>query len=438
MITDTLAQPPVMIVGGGLTGLSAAAILARAGHAVTVLEKSATLGGRARTQQQGDFFFNQGAHALYLGGPSEKLLDELGVPYSGSIVARDKFLALEGGKLHMMPTGVASLARTTLLTPAAKVEFARLLTSLNHINLAKLHNVSVHDWLERQVRHPQLRQFFLALARLTTYTNAPDMLSAGLFIPLLNAQVRYLDGGWQTLVDGLRQVAQVAGAQILTHARVAAIEVSEARHTVRLTNGESHTASAVLLAVDPHAAAALLTNGAHTELNRWAAQSIPARAACFDVALRRLPEPRHLYALGIDRPLYYSVHSAWAKLAPEGGALIHTMKYLRPDESAEPEVSRQELEALLDVVQPGWRTEVIEQSFLPHMVPSNAIVQAAQGGLTGRPGLAIPGVRNLYVAGDWVGAEGQLSDSCFASAREAAHMIMASPAVKPIHHTVAS
>ncbi|HEX8036126.1 MAG TPA: NAD(P)/FAD-dependent oxidoreductase [Ktedonobacterales bacterium] len=436
MITDTFAQPPVIIVGGGLTGLSAAAILARAGHAVTVFEQSGAPGGRARTKQQGDFLFNQGAHALIHAGPSEKLLDELGVPYSGSIVSKDKFQVLEDGKLHTMPTGLTSLARTTLLKPAAKAEFIRLFTSLNHINPAQLHNVTLHDWLERHIRHPQLRQLFLALARLTTYTNAPDMLSAGLFIPLLSVQVRYLDGGWQTLVDGLRQVAQAAGAEILTHARVAAIEISEDKHTVHLANGTSYTASAVLLAVGPQDAAALLTNGAHTELSRWAEQSIPARAACFDVALRRLPEPRHVYVLGIDRPLYYSVHSAWAKLAPQGGALIHTMKYLRPDEPADPETSRQELEALLDTVQPGWRTEVVEQSFLPHMTPSNAIVQAAHGGLPARPGPAVPGIRNLYLAGDWVGTEGHLTDACFASAREAARMIMTSSAVKPTQYAM--
>lgn len=438
MITDTLAESPVIIVGAGLTGLSAATILARAGHSVTVFEKSGNLGGRARTKQQGDFFFNQGAHALYLAGPAEKLLDELGVPYSGPIVSRGKFLAFEGGKLHTMPTGLTSLARTTLLTPAAKVEFIRLFTSLNRIDLAHLHNISVHDWLERQVRHPQVRQFILALARLTTYTNAPQMLSAGLLIPLLNARVRYLDGGWQTLVDGLRQVAQAAGAQIVTHARVAAIDVSEDKHTVRLADGASYPASAVLLAVDPHDAATLLTNGAHTELSRWTAQAIPAHAACFDVALRRLPEPGRTYVLGMDRPLYYSVHSAWAKLAPQGGALIHTMKYLQPGEPADPATSRRDLEALLDTVQPGWRAEVVEQSFLPHMTPSNAIVQAAHGGVPGRPSPAVPGIHNLYIAGDWVGAEGQLADACFASAREAARMIVASLAARPTPYAAVS
>jgi hypothetical protein len=140
--------------------------------------------------------------------------------------------------------------------------------------------------------------------------------------------------------------------------------------------------------------------------------------------LRRLPEPQHLFALGIDRPLYYAVHSAWAKLAPEGRALVHTQKYLQPNEKAAPETTRHELEALLDLAQPGWRVEVVEQYFLPQMVTSQALVLARQGGLHGRPGPAVPGIRHLYVAGDWVGTEGQLANACFASARAAASLII--------------
>ena len=41
---------------------------------------------------------------------------------------------------------------------------------------------------------------------------------------------------------------------------------------------------------------------------------------CLDVALSSLPDKDALFALGVDRPLYFSVHSAYAKLAPNGGA----------------------------------------------------------------------------------------------------------------------
>jgi phytoene dehydrogenase-like protein len=421
---ETRAHPPVMIVGCGLSGLSAAAILARAGYAVTVFEKASVPGGYAMSKQHGEFTFNLGAHAFYLGGAGEKLLSELGVRYRGSPPAFDRFQVLDGGKLYAWPTRTTSLTGMTSWNPDATAALARFYSSVTSIHQEQLQNVSLRDWLDQEAPHPHVRQFVLALARLTTYSHAPAMVSAGMILPLLFAQVLYLDGGWQTLVDGLRQVAQEAGAELVTHAKVTAIEIAEEGHTVRLANGASYLASAVLLAIDPQAASVLVADGAHKELNCWATQSVPARAACLDVALRRLPEPQHLFALGIDRPLYYAVHSAWAKLAPEGSALVHTVKYLQPDEPAEPETRRQELEALLDSVQPGWRAEVVEQYFLPQMAASNAMVLARHGGLPRRPGPAVPGIRNLYVAGDWVGTEGQLANACFASARSAACMIM--------------
>ena len=425
MATHLCTQPPVIIVGGGLSGLSAAAYLSRAGHAVMLFEKASTPGGRARTRQQNGFFFNQGAHGLYLHGPGERFLSELGVRYSGSQPQRSGYLGLEGGKTYPLPTGAASLLSTRLLTLAAKSELIRLFGRLKSINYEEFQERSLQDWLELHVQHPQVRQLLLAGTRAATYTHAPDLLSASLALSLLTGQVLYLDNGWQTLVDDLRQKAQEAGARIITQARVQAIEIAGEEYSARLADGSNYKASAVLLATDPETASALVLDGAHVALRRWATQAIPSRVACFDIALRRLPRARNLFAMGMDRPLYYSVHSASAHLAPEGSALIHLMKYLRPGEATEPEENRQELEALMDLLQPGWRAEVVEQSFLPHMIASNAIVQARLGGLFGRPGPVVPGLPNLYVAGDWVGTEGQLADACFASARSAARLIMA-------------
>jgi hypothetical protein len=63
-------------------------------------------------------------------------------------------------------------------------------------------------------------------------------------------------------------------------------------------------------------------------LSKAAKAAKPVRLVCLDVALSSLPDKDALFALGVDRPLYFSVHSAYAKLAPKGGALIHIAKYL--------------------------------------------------------------------------------------------------------------
>jgi phytoene dehydrogenase-like protein len=142
-----------------------------------------------------------------------------------------------------------------------------------------------------------------------------------------------------------------------------------------------------------------------------------------EVALDRLPAPKALVGLGIDRPLYASVHSAVADLAPKGHALIHLARY-GGTRGRDPRTVAAELETLLDLLQPGWRDHVVEKRFLPELIVSNALVTAETGGRAGRPGPAVPDIPGLFVAGDWVGPEGMLADAALASARRAAREIL--------------
>jgi hypothetical protein len=47
-----------------------------------------------------------------------------------------------------------------------------------------------------------------------------------------------------------------------------------------------------------------------------------------DIALRRLPRPERAIVFGMDRPIYLSAHSEFGRLAPEGGAVVHLLRYL--------------------------------------------------------------------------------------------------------------
>jgi len=53
------------------------------------------------------------------------------------------------------------------------------------------------------------------------------------------------------------------------------------------------------------------------------------------------------------------------------------------------------------------------------------MVAADQGGFPGRPSGRVPGLENVFLAGDWVGSVGQLADAAIASAVDAARAVAA-------------
>lgn len=411
-----------VVVGGGLAGLATAAYLGRAGLQVTLFE-SGRLGGRAVTDDVDGFLFNTGPHALYE-DHGVQVLRELGVDWSGNRPVQKGAVGLSGDAAHALPRDAVSLATSGLLSVAARVEAAQWFTRIAQVEPAPLRQLTVREWLEQELRHPETRRLFQALFRLSTFCNDPDRQSAGAAIEQFQLGARgvyYLDGGWQTLVDGLVQAAKAAGVEIVANTRVKQVVLGDGVEGVRLDDGAVFPAETVVLAVRPQVAAAAADPPV---LREWAADAIPARVASLEVALDRLPNPGCPFALGIDRPLYLSVHSLSARLAPSGGAMMHVARYLGSEPEADPREVEAELEGVLDQVQPGWRAHVSARRFLPNMVAVTAIDRADRGGRAGRPGPAVPGVTGLFVAGDWVGPEGMLADAALASARSAARLAL--------------
>jgi phytoene dehydrogenase-like protein len=429
-------QFDVIVIGGGVAGLAAATFIARQGKSVRLLEQSNAVGGRARTKQQDGFYLNIGPHALYSGGRGIEVLGELGVEIRGRVPPVSGAFAVRDGRKHTFPAGVVSLLTTSLFGLSSRLETARLLGSIAKLDGNQVMGASVREWVNNYLSQPDVRDFLLAVFRVSTYANAPDEMSAGAAIEQLklafSKSVLYLDGGWQSLVDGLSEAARQAGVIIETSAKAQSVErdITGAKRNVRLAGGRTLAASNVIIASSPAAAVELIGRGRQSRLARWADEAIQVKAACLDIALTHLPKPKATFALGIDRPLYLSVHSATARLAPEGGAMIHVAKYLAPDgEDASEEIER-ELEGLLDLVQPGWRLALKYRRFLPDMIVMNAMPLASREGTRGRPGPQVDDEPGLFVVGDWVGQEGLLVDASLASAKQAAELIASAEPVR--------
>ncbi|GHO81533.1 dehydrogenase [Ktedonobacter sp. SOSP1-85] len=419
-------QADVIIVGGGLAGLAAACYLARAGVDVMVFEKSARLGGRAGTQMHDGYSFNLGIHALYSGGAASEVLGELGIPHSGH--RPGEVHVLRAGKLHIAPLDTLTLLRTDALSFVDKLELMGIFVRIAGQKPEEWRTISVQEWLERNTRRPRVREFMAANACTGVYSSALDLVGADVLIKrtqlLLKNPIFYIDGGWQTLVDKLRTAAEQAGARIVSGCRVEAVERVEDRVVgVRLHSDEVVRASAVIVATSPRDAVKLVDGGNYQPLREIVEPLVPARVACLDVALSRLPDPRYTVVQDLERPRFMSAQSVYARIAPQGGALIHTFKQLDPLHLGDPREDERDLENLLDTVQPGWRDVLVKRVYLPHIEAIGMLPTAQNGGYAGRPGSRVPGLNNLYLIGDWIG-EGFLADPSFGSARQVAQLLL--------------
>jgi phytoene dehydrogenase-like protein len=421
----------VVVVGAGLAGLAAAITAAKRGGRTIVLEAASETGGRARSQQRGSATFNLGPHALYRAGEAYTFLGELGIgPAGGSPDVSG--LAIRNGTLGTLPAGVWSLLRSNVLSLGGKVAFARHMPAIPRVDPGPLAGVSTAEWVRRTFRDESAREAVLALCRLATYSADAEAQSAGAALMqlgrALSQGVMYPDGGWSSIVTALESAAVRAGVTIER-----GVPVTEVTRTpggewrVVTRGGGEHTARAVVLAVPPAVAADLVPGAQAPALRRWSDTAVPVRAAALDVVLRRLPEPGRTFALGIDRPLYFSVHSAVAQLTTGGAALVSVARYRRPDDNDGPGAVRAELEQVLDLVQPGWRSELLDQRFLPGLTVVGNEPRASTGGLDGRPGPLVPGAPGLLVAGDWVGPAGMLADAAVASGAAAGNIAAAVP-----------
>lgn len=391
-----------LVIGGGPAGLTAAARLAEGGVATTLLEAGPHLGGRAASEHRQGFDLNQGPHALYAGGAGMRELSAMGIELPWWNPASPNSVFLRGGRPRRSPGGVLGLVRGAASLFRGRPEV--------------LPTISTSEWLHRALPSERARDAAAALVRVTTFVADQDALSAdvaaGQLRIGLTPGVRYLRGGWQSLVDALAAAAEQRGATLRTRAAVRAVGEEGGGWSVALDEESLHADLIVIAAGGPEAAGALLGEKAPP------APGPAAELSVLDLGLKKLPRRTRRFALGVDSPTYLSRHSP-----PDhrDGVLLSLASYAREPRAA--------LEAMADEVQPGWRRRATMERFLPRMVAVSAIPTPAGGGLPGRPPIDLGD--GLYLAGDWVGPEGWLVDAAISSGAAAAAAALRAPVAAP-------
>lgn len=306
----------VVVVGGGVGGLATAALLARGGAQVTLLERHEQLGGRTGTWEVDGFRFDTGPswwfmpevfeHTFALLGrrvadhvdlrrldPAYRLFPEPGSGVEPFDVVADPlanaatFDAIEPGAGAAIRRYVADAgdAYRTALDHFLYTTFERPDRALSRDVLARsgtllgLLTQTLADRIAATVEHPVLRQVlgYHAVFLGSSPYRVPALYSLMSHLDL-GEGVYYPDGGMYLLVEALAAAAREEGVDVRTGADVAAIEVDDAprslRHPrrrgaargVRLADGTFLAADVVVSAADRHHTETSLLAPEHADL----------------------------------------------------------------------------------------------------------------------------------------------------------------------------
>ncbi|MGH7944457.1 MAG: protoporphyrinogen oxidase [Opitutaceae bacterium] len=118
----------IAVLGGGITGLTAAFRLTQRGHPVRLFEATNRIGGAIRTECADGWLIEAGPNSLLAGDPAvTALIDELGLGQervAASPQARKRYI-VRNGKLMAAPLSPPALLRSALFSTGAKFRVVR-------------------------------------------------------------------------------------------------------------------------------------------------------------------------------------------------------------------------------------------------------------------------------------------------------------------------
>ncbi len=181
----------VAVIGGGVAGLTAAVLLHREGHAVTVFEAGDRVGGVLLSVRQGGFLADFGANSMLAPPPLVRALVsalDLGRErVDASRSARRRYVVRDG-RPHPVPTSPGALLLTPLFSMGAKF---RMLTEVLNRSRPTDAEESVAGLVRRRLG-AEIVDYGLDPIVAGVYAGNPERLSAAHAMPLLGGlEARY-------------------------------------------------------------------------------------------------------------------------------------------------------------------------------------------------------------------------------------------------------
>ena len=399
----------VVVVGGGLAGLTAALDLADRGEQVTVLEARPRLGGLTASFPRGALTVDTGQH-VFLGCCTayRALLERLGVTHLTTMQRRlDLPIWIDGRRTSLRRGGLRpplhlAFGLAGYLGPLGAVRAVPAALSLGRLDpgAAEVDAQRFGPWLARHGQDRAAVEALWGLLTVATLNCDPGEASLALAAKVVQTGLlETVDGADIGLsavplsrLHGDAFAAALAGADVRTNAKVTAVSCRTAGFDVAVGD-ETIAADAVVLAVPPPAAAALVPAEAGVRVADLGSSPIVNVHVHYDRRVLDVP-----FLATVRSPLQW----VFDRTAASGAG---TGQYLAVSLSAAdrwlPQKAADVLGALLPEmarVLPNARTAEVLDAFVtrePHATFRQVAGSAAR---RARPRTALPG---LVLAGAW-------------------------------------
>jgi oxygen-dependent protoporphyrinogen oxidase len=327
----------VIVVGGGIAGLSAAYRLQQRGFEVLVLEREAVAGGRMRSERHGGYVVERGAQFIASSYRNmRKLAAELGIDGEIEKLTDTRNAVLRRGRFELTQyDGLAAIRKGRDLSAGAKLRLLGLLPTLFRHRREldfyrpqrawRLDNESAAAYTRRRFGEEVL-DYMIEPAFAGTFTVLPEAMSKAFMLTTIASFLRgfrllAFRGGNGTLTQALARRVNVR-----TGAAVERIEPGPHRAGVILESGELLGADAVVVAVPGNAAGGICSDLTPSERRFFSGVRYAASIIAFVMAGQEASPP--FYGAGMTRRervrLYgMAVENAKPGVVPPGKTLFN-------------------------------------------------------------------------------------------------------------------
>ncbi len=269
MSADRVTDVDVVVVGAGVTGLTAATRLTRRGLRVVVLEARDRIGGRLWTDTVDGVRLELGGQWV---SPDQtallETLDELGLqPFTRYREGENVYVGRDGRRRTFAGAAFPVSEYTAAEVDRITVLMDKLAGQMDPLRpwempgAAELDRVSFATWLEEQTDDEEARDniaLYIGPAMLTKPAHAFSTLSAVLMAASAGSFSHLVDADFildRRVVGGLQQVplrlAAQLGDRVVTGHPVTGVSYDAEGATVRTSSGDEYRCRKVILAVPP-------------------------------------------------------------------------------------------------------------------------------------------------------------------------------------------